>query len=259
MKPFPREVAGAESSAASRPALTVIDRSSDTGSALALADRFGTATVAGPPLLIVGDPPCVESLPASVLRRCHRLRAAAPGPVIDWLSDAIGSESLPAISAPGDFLQPGDKVSLAVRTLSDVAWCKNAVTSIARLSPVASSGFGELLLNAVEHGNLEITFEQKTALLDSGGWHDEIRRRLDCPAYRDRYAVVSVVRRRDVLELRISDEGTGFDWRPYTEAGISSVSGRHGRGIILAQASGFLSLRYLGRGSDVILEIAPPA
>ena len=42
-------------------------------------------------------------------------------------------------------------------------------------------GLTELLVNAVEHGNLGITYEDKTALNAAGTWDTEVRRRLALP------------------------------------------------------------------------------
>ncbi len=47
-------------------------------------------------------------------------------------------------------------------------------------------GFTELLINAVEHGNLGITYEDKSNLNESGKWEAEVLRRLALPEYRDK-------------------------------------------------------------------------
>ncbi len=46
-------------------------------------------------------------------------------------------------------------------------------------------GLSELLVNAIEHGNLEIGYDEKSRLLQSEGWQGEIDRRLALPEYTD--------------------------------------------------------------------------
>ncbi|MEQ8662227.1 MAG: response regulator transcription factor, partial [Gammaproteobacteria bacterium] len=38
------------------------------------------------------------------------------------------------------------------------------------------TGLWELMLNAIEHGNLELSYVEKSRLLESGGWHAELAR-----------------------------------------------------------------------------------
>jgi hypothetical protein len=51
-------------------------------------------------------------------------------------------------------------------------------------------GICELLLNAVEHSNLGITYEEKTRLDEPGTWEAEVHRRLRLPEYANTQAHV---------------------------------------------------------------------
>ena len=65
----------------------------------------------------------------------------------------------------------------------------------------------ELLSNAVEHGNLGITYEEKTALIESGTLQNEIERRLTLPEYKNRKVKVCLKKESVTLSMTIEDEG----------------------------------------------------
>jgi len=105
-------------------------------------------------------------------------------------------------------------------------------------------GLSELLVNAIEHGNLEIGYDEKSRLLQSRGWQTEIERRLAMPEFADRVARVEVERSDRGLVFRIRDQGCGFEPAPYLEIDPSRVLDSHGRGIAMAKLLSFDELRY---------------
>lgn len=113
------------------------------------------------------------------------------------------------------------------------------------------TGLLELLLNAVEHGNLGITYNEKSHLLDIGQLDEEITRRLMDPAYADRCAVATFIRHGHDLYLSVIDEGSGFDWRPFLHLDPQRAFDTHGRGIATARMVSFDSLEYHGAGNHV--------
>jgi len=113
------------------------------------------------------------------------------------------------------------------------------------------TGLLELLLNAVEHGNLNISYHEKTRFLEEGTLDDEITRRLREPAYADRHASVTFIRHGDALHLSVIDEGAGFDWRPFLELHPQRAFHSHGRGIATARMLSFDRLEYHGTGNHV--------
>lgn len=117
--------------------------------------------------------------------------------------------------------------------------------------PRVVTGLLELLLNAVEHGNLGITYCEKSQLLEEGKLDDEIARRLEEPAYSDRHASATFIRHGDELHLSVIDEGAGFDWRPYLQLDPQRAFDSHGRGIATAKLLSFDSLEYHGAGNHV--------
>lgn len=124
----------------------------------------------------------------------------------------------------------------------------------------AAQGLLELLINAVEHGNLGISYADKSELLMRGVWQDEVLRRLQMPEYRDRYVEVSFQRQPDSLAFTIRDQGAGFDWRDYLDFSPERAFDLHGRGIAMAYKLSIDRLHYQGNGNTVLaIFTIPPA
>ncbi len=117
-------------------------------------------------------------------------------------------------------------------------------------------GLSELLTNAIEHGNLEITYDEKTALVESDNWLSEVERRLALDKYKDRRASIEIQRSARELRFLIRDEGSGFDWQKYVDLDPKRAFDNHGRGILTAKMFSFDGLEYRGNGSEVIAVIS---
>ncbi len=109
------------------------------------------------------------------------------------------------------------------------------------------TGIQELFLNAVEHGNLAITYDEKTVLNEKNLLQQELQRRLVLPEYKNRKVAVSFKLNSDSLELTIVDEGQGFDWQQYMEVSPERITHNHGRGIAMANLLAFDSLSMRAR------------
>ena len=113
-------------------------------------------------------------------------------------------------------------------------------------------GLVELLINAIEHGNLEISYAEKMAALETTNGLTAL--------YQDRLNRASLAQRRVTIEFcadataltwTIRDDGAGFDWRQV----ISPLDQGHhgqlcGRGIFLCKMK-FDELRYESAGNCV--------
>lgn len=119
----------------------------------------------------------------------------------------------------------------------------------------AIQGLQELIVNAVEHGNLEISYADKSTLLMEGGWQDEVERRLRLPEYRERNVEVAFRRQPDGLSFTIQDQGKGFDWANYLDFSPDRAFDLHGRGIAMARKLSFDQLEYRGNGNTVVATI----
>jgi len=116
---------------------------------------------------------------------------------------------------------------------------------------LAAIGINEILINAIEHGNLGITYQEKTKLHQSTAWLAEIERRLFLPENHDKVVTATFNKSNTHINIRITDEGNGFDWRQYQNLDSNRAFDNHGRGIIMARTLAFEDLIYHGKGNDV--------
>lgn len=111
----------------------------------------------------------------------------------------------------------------------------------------------ELFNNAIEHGNLEISYDEKSELIDKNELRSEIERRLEDERYKHREAIVTFERTNAVIKVTIEDMGEGFDYEKYLTFDENRVFDNHGRGI--AMANTLLDIEYFGKGNIVIVSI----
>jgi len=137
-------------------------------------------------------------------------------------------------------------------TLEEARELAPALAQLCRDSDAASLGLSELLINAIEHGNLGITYAEKSRLRQEMNWENEVERRLASADFSHRRARVAMRRERDEIEFTISDEGAGFDWEKYLEMDPERAYDLNGRGIAMARMLGFSNLEYQGTGSVVV-------
>jgi DNA-binding response OmpR family regulator len=146
-------------------------------------------------------------------------------------------------------------VTMCAFAFRTVAEARTVAVSVARMYPDpgrVSLGLLELFVNAVEHGNLGISYRDKVALLQENGLEEELQRRLARPHLASRRARVVVERREDAIVTEVEDEGDGFDWAPYLDFDADRACDPCGRGIAMARAVSFDSVEYEGRGNRVI-------
>lgn len=115
----------------------------------------------------------------------------------------------------------------------------------------ALTGISELLINAVEHGNLAISYDEKTELLKRNAWRSEIERRVQAPEYSSRQVTVIFEKKKEGCSLQVTDEGKGFNWKHFMEFDPSRASHNHGRGIAMANKLAFDHLVYNTQGNQV--------
>ncbi|MFZ5889682.1 MAG: SpoIIE family protein phosphatase [Myxococcota bacterium] len=190
------------------------------------------------------------------------LRAGAFQCLIEPVSEELCAAALTAARAarlaerPLDFdAHHVDKIELSFRTPAEA---ESAAQFLANFCPQPARqalGISELLLNAVEHGNLEIGGETKASLLTQGTFHDEIARRLGDPRYAARRVRVSLRRFVDHIEICCQDEGPGFDWRRLSNRCLEDVVAPRGRGIALARKLSFDAVNYFGSGNRVAARV----
>jgi len=120
---------------------------------------------------------------------------------------------------------------------------------------MAVYGLNELLTNAVEHGNLGITYDEKTELVRAGTLNDEIERRLLLPENLNKQGKLQFEADSNAIRVRISDEGNGFDWKDYMDVEPYRATDPNGRGIAISRMMSFSSLDYIGKGNEVVATV----
>ncbi|MFZ0389588.1 MAG: response regulator [Calditrichia bacterium] len=97
--------------------------------------------------------------------------------------------------------------------------------------------FTETLINAIEHGNLELKSTSKSNDLLQIAEFDEMReQRLADPQFAGRNITVTFECSPELFSLTIKDEGPGFDWQRFIDKGhkLNETSmDAHGRGFMI--------------------------
>ncbi|HXG38145.1 MAG TPA: response regulator [Bacteroidota bacterium] len=143
-----------------------------------------------------------------------------------------------------------DEATFRFRSLAEGEYIAVRIANAAS-SPQYVIGISEMITNAIEHGNLGITYREKSELVEKGEWLKEIERRLNLPENVNKYVHLTLKRRGNTMTVLIEDQGPGFDWTKYLEMDEVRVFDNHGRGIAITNK--YLKLEYLGTGNKVLL------
>jgi anti-sigma regulatory factor (Ser/Thr protein kinase)/PAS domain-containing protein len=112
-------------------------------------------------------------------------------------------------------------------------------------------GLREILINAMEHGNLGITNQEKTQYLLEGIYDKIIKERLKDPYYQNKKVVIEYKLTNHILFYRITDEGSGFEVEKFLNKEVEFNS-FHGRGIFITK-NAFDKVIYNKKGNSVTL------
>ena len=118
-------------------------------------------------------------------------------------------------------------------------------------------GLEEMINNAIEHGCLGITYEEKNEAIASGTFSGLIARKRE--SVNDRFVHITSSLATDGAVITIRDDGEGFDWRNLPRPTKESILQFNGRGIFLTKIF-FDSVEYNDAGNQVtIRKSATPA
>ncbi|GAB7141322.1 hypothetical protein RsTz2092_12940 [Deferribacterales bacterium RsTz2092] len=131
-------------------------------------------------------------------------------------------------------------------TVELLAYCSFADVETIRL------GFSEMLTNAIEHGNLAITEEEKFAHTEAGDYLQFVDERLKDPRYIGRKVYITMEFKELELTLTIRDDGDGFDAKNVQSRPQDNLLLLYGRGIIIAK-SFFDEVTHSEKGNVVTL------
>lgn len=149
-------------------------------------------------------------------------------------------------------LSSGIEVSVSFRHPREIPDIAHVFSRPAADPERTSLGLAELMMNAIEHGILGITTEEKRTLVAAGQLHHEVNRRLVLPEFQQKVASLSVKGEGDGLWYTVTDPGNGFDWRQVIARDPYNSDDLCGRGIAIAARVGFVELEYLGPGNVAV-------
>lgn len=144
------------------------------------------------------------------------------------------------------------KCSLEIQTLDEAYYAAVLLSKIYPDPEKVVIGLSELMLNAIEHGNLGISYDEKTCLVNEDSLKDEVVRRLSLPENSDKRAIIEFESTEKEIRILIKDQGKGFDWHRYTKIDAKRAMDNHGRGIAIAGLMCFDTIEYLGVGNEVL-------
>src|SRR5574343_667987 len=120
-------------------------------------------------------------------------------------------------------------------TLDDIGTLVPVLAAMCPVPDAVAPGLSDLMVNAVEHGNLGVTYREKSLLKWEGDWEGEIARRLALPQYQGRFATVRAELSTHAVVFTITDQGEGFDWQKFMEFDPERAFDPNGRGIAMAK------------------------
>jgi len=131
----------------------------------------------------------------------------------------------------------------------------NQATRLAQLTNAPTkvvAGLYELLMNAIEHGNLGIGYELKARLLKEGRWQAEIESRQQLLDNRNKAVSISYEVKDSEVIFTIKDQGEGFNFREYLNISYQRSMALNGRGMLIAKILSFDRLNYKSPGNEVV-------
>ncbi len=158
----------------------------------------------------------------------------------------------------GDALKLMKSAEFSLRSIEEASALSAFLARICPQPESAVLGISELLVNAIEHGNLGISYVEKSELKRNDSWHEEILRRLALPENINKVVQLKLKCDGEHVTIRIQDQGAGFDWEKFLDFDPQRAFDPNGRGIALARMASFESLAYEGNGSTVIATLRGP-
>ncbi len=113
----------------------------------------------------------------------------------------------------------------------------------------------EIIINAIEHGNLAVTYDEKTSSQLEDRYREFLRERQADPRYATRRVRVEYLLNAEKVVYKIEDEGDGFDVekvRARKAAQVNAEALQHGRGIMMTEEI-FDEVTYNKKGNGVLL------
>ena len=113
----------------------------------------------------------------------------------------------------------------------------------------------EIIINAIEHGNLNISYEEKTRAIITDKYFEILAERQNDPKYKNRRVKILYKVDPEKVYFLITDMGEGFDYQKIlmdSSKKANEESLQHGRGISMTKRI-FDEIRFNPKGNRVIL------
>jgi PAS domain S-box-containing protein len=113
----------------------------------------------------------------------------------------------------------------------------------------------EVLINAIEHGNLGITYQEKTNAMENDRYFEFIKERQCDPRNRSRRVEVEYSIDETKIVCKVTNEGQGFDHRTMMADRASKANDEmleHGRGLHMAD-NFFDKITFNAKGNQILL------
>jgi DNA-binding response OmpR family regulator len=149
----------------------------------------------------------------------------------------------------GNDFSAASQVSLDMtRNLADRDLADEATAESIRVA------LNEMIINSIEHGNLEVSYEQKNELIDDlENYNHFLQERSQQPEYRGRMVEIENHTTHDTIKYVVRDQGHGFDHTNLPDpTHPENLLTCHGRGILMATIY-MDEVTYNAKGNEVHL------
>ncbi len=113
----------------------------------------------------------------------------------------------------------------------------------------------EMIINGIEHGNLGVSFDEKSQATLNDNYFEYIMQRQNDPRFKNKRVNIEYMIKADRAVYKITDEGEGFDHQSYFNKSADDVNNHmlmHGRGITMTREI-FDHIEYNKKGNQVLL------
>jgi anti-sigma regulatory factor (Ser/Thr protein kinase) len=113
----------------------------------------------------------------------------------------------------------------------------------------------EVLRNAIEHGNLNISYKEKQKAVLSGKYEELLEMRSKDKRYKNRKIYIYYKLAANKIIIKIRDEGDGFDWKKMYRQLKKNTKHSHkptGRGLIIVKM-GIDKVFFNDKGNEITL------
>ncbi|MBK8320798.1 MAG: response regulator [Betaproteobacteria bacterium] len=148
------------------------------------------------------------------------------------------------------------QAEFSIRTVDEASQLASFIARACPNAEMVVMGISELLINAVEHGNLGLSYAEKSSLMRDDCWRPEIDRRAALATNIEKEVKLQFQRDERSITLRVIDQGNGFDWQSFLEIEPERAFDPNGRGIALARLLSFSTLIYEGGGNTAVATIS---